>query len=131
MPPDNVATVAVGSAVSFPNDGPQDGSGDISRLGASTFRLTTIGTYSVSFSVPVTEAGQLDLRLNGAELAYTVAGRATGSSEIVDESLVKTTSVDSVLEVVNPAGESTALTVTPLAGGTRPVSATLVVEQIQ
>jgi hypothetical protein len=39
--------------------------------------------------------------------------------------------VDSVLEVVNPARESTALTITPLAGGTRPVSATLVVEQIQ
>jgi hypothetical protein len=131
MPPDNAITVAAGAAVSFPNDGPQDGSGMIARLDGSRFQVKAIGTYRVSFVVSVTEAGQLDVRLNGQEIPYTVAGRATGTSEVVGEALVTTATVNSILEVVNPVGESTALTITPLAGGTRPVSATLVIEQLQ
>jgi hypothetical protein len=85
----------------------------------------------VAFAVSVDEAGQLILTLNGADLAYTVAGRATGTSQIVGEALVETTSINSILTVRNPAGNSTALTVTPLAGGTRPVSATLIIEQLE
>jgi hypothetical protein len=130
MPPDNAATVAAGTAVSFPQDGPADGSGLISRLNANQFVLSDIGTYNVSFAVSVTEAGQLELTLNGAALAYTVIGRATGTSEIVGESLVTTTTVNSFLSVLNPAGESTALTITPLAGGTHPVGASLVIQQL-
>jgi hypothetical protein len=81
--------------------------------------------------VSVTEAGQLLLTLNGADLAYTVVGRATGTSQIVGMALVTTTSVNSILTVQNPAGNSTALTITPLAGGTRPVAAHLIITQIQ
>jgi len=44
--------------------------------------------------------------------------------------LVTTTSVNSILTVRNPTGESTALTITPLAGGTHPVSATLEIQQL-
>jgi hypothetical protein len=128
MPPDNAATVAPGTDVQFPQDGPT--SGTIARTGPSAINLPAIGTYRVSFSVPVTEAGQLILTLDGADLAYTVVGRATGTTAITGESLVTTTGVNSVLTVRNPAGSSTALTITPLAGGTRPVSATLVVERL-
>jgi hypothetical protein len=128
MPPDNAATVAVGSAVSFPNDGPQTGS--IIRLSGSTFQLSAIGTYRVSFEVPVTQAGQLELTLNGTALPYTVVGRATGTSEIVGDSLIDVTTVSSSLAVVNPSGESTALTITPPAGGTAPASASLVVQKL-
>jgi hypothetical protein len=32
--------------------------------------------------------------------------------------------------VVNPVGNSTALTITPLAGGTDPASATLIITQV-
>ncbi|HEY5195544.1 MAG TPA: hypothetical protein VIJ51_00795 [Solirubrobacteraceae bacterium] len=131
MPPDNPATVATGSAVSFPQNGPTDGSVDITRLSTSTFQLARIGTYRVSFSVSVDEAGQLDVTLDGAELPYTVVGRATGTSQIAGESLVQTTSANSVLAVVNPAGETTTLTITPQAGGTHPVSATLIVQRVQ
>ena len=67
----------------------------------------------------------------GADLEYTVVGRTTGTSYITGMSLVTTTSVNSVLTIRNPAGNSTALTITPLAGGTRPVSAHLVITQIQ
>ena len=81
MPPDNDATVAPGSDVSFPQDGSNSGS-SIVRTGASSFNLSEIGTSQVSFNVPVTEAGQLELTLNGASLAYTVVGRATGTSHV-------------------------------------------------
>jgi hypothetical protein len=129
MPPDNAATVAPGTDVDFPQDGPT--STGISRTGPNTFDLEAIGTYRVTYNVPVTEAGQLLLTLNDADLAYTVTGRATGTTLISGESLVQTTVINSLLTVRNPAGSSTALTITPLAGGTRPASATLVIEQLK
>ncbi len=129
MPPDNLATVGSGSAVAFPDVGPQGGS-VITAISSSSFSLANVGTYQVSFGVSVTEAGQLALRLNGTELPDTVVGRATGTSEITGESLITTTTPDSVLEVVNPPGESNALTITPDAGGSDPVSASLVIEEL-
>jgi hypothetical protein len=131
MPPDNAATVAPGTDVSFPEDGPASGLGLIARTGPSSINLSAIGTYQVLFQVSVDEAGQLILTLNGADLAYTVVGRATGTSQIVGMALVQTTIINSILTVRNPAGNSTALTITPLAGGTRPVSAHLVITRIQ
>ena len=129
MPPDNSATVAPGTDVSFPQNGPIANT-NIGRLGPSSFNLGPIGTYQILFQVGVTEAGQLLLTLNGQDLEYTVVGRATGTSQIVGMAIVTTTAVDSVLTVRNPAGNAAALTVTPLAGGTRPVSAHLVITQI-
>jgi len=129
MPPDNSATVAPGTDVSFPQNGPIANT-NIGRLGPSSFNLGPIGTYQVLFRVSVTEAGQLILTLNGEDLAYTVSGRATGTSDIVGMAIISTTAVNSVLTVRNPAGNAAALTITPLAGGTRPVSAHLVITQI-
>ncbi len=129
MPPDNSATVAPGTDVSFPQDGPNSGSG-IVRTGPDSFNLTQIGTYQILFQVSVTEAGQLILTLNGEDLAYTVVGRTTGASQIVGMAIVTTTTINSILTVRNPAGNAAALTITPLAGGTRPVSAHLVITQI-
>jgi Collagen triple helix repeat (20 copies) len=130
MPPDNAATVAPGTNVEFPQIGPTS-STRISQLDASNFLLAAIGTYQVLFQVSVNEAGQLMLALNGVPLAYTVVGRATGTSQIVGMSLVTTSTTNSTLNVQNPVGNSTALTVTPLAGGTHPVAAHLVITQIQ
>jgi hypothetical protein len=127
MPGDNAATVAPGSAVQFPQDGPLSGS--ISRITASTFVVTDTATYRISFVVSVTEAGQLEVSVNGTPVAYTVVGRATGTSEIVGESLV-TLTAGSVVSVINPVGNSTALTITPLAGGTHPVSASLIIQEL-
>ncbi len=130
MPPDNSATVAAGTDVSFPENGPNSGT-DIVRSGPSTFTLGPIGTYQVLFQVSVTEPGQLVLTLNGTELDYTVVGRATGTSQIIGMAIVATTSANSTLTVRNPTGNSTALTITPLASGTQPVSAHLIITQIQ
>lgn len=83
---------------------PQDGpnyNGDISRTSSSSFSLGKIGRYLVMFQVSVDGAGQLLVILNGNDLEYTVAGNAT------------------------------ALIITPLAGGTRPVSAHLVILRIE
>ena len=126
MPADNAATIAAGEDVIFPQDGPSDGS--IRRVGPDTFSLPEVGTYRVSFSVPVSESGQLVLTINGADLAYTVVGRATAAMPISGESLVTTTAPSSLLTVRNPSGNSVALTLTPLAGGSRPVSASLIIE---
>jgi hypothetical protein len=131
MPPNNSATVGVGADVSFPQTGPISPGGAIVRTGPSTFTLSAIGTYQVMFQVSVNEPGQLELTLNSAELAYTVVGRATGTNQIVGISLVTTTVTNSVLTVRNPASNSTALTITPLAGGASAVSAHLVITQIQ
>ena len=130
MPPDNAATVTPGTDVSFPQDGPSSGA-DIARTGPDSFNLAQIGTYQVLFQVNVTEAGQLLLTLNGADLEYTVVGRATGTSQIVGMALVETTSTNSVLTVRNPASNAAAIGITPLAGGTRPVSAHLIITQLQ
>jgi hypothetical protein len=129
MGPDNSATVAPNTAVEFPQDGSTDGL--IVRAGPTIFTLPAIGTYLVFFQASVTEPGQLMLRLNGVPIANSFAGRATGTDQIVGISLVTTTSVNSSLEVINPPGNTTALTLTPIAGGTHEVSAHLVVLQIQ
>ena len=134
MPGDNAATTAAGSAVQFPQDGPFN---NITRLGPSPsqFRLPAIGTYQITFQVSVDEAGQLVVGLDpttgATELAYTVVGRATGTSQITGTCLVTTTVVDSVLTIRNPVGNSTALTITPVAGGTHPVSAHLVIVRLK
>ncbi len=128
MPGDNAATVAPGTAISFPQDGPLS---SISRSNATQFVLPAIGTYQVNFQVSVTEPGQLVVVLNGVELPYTVVGRATGTSQIAGTCLVSTAVINSILEIHNPTGNSTALTITPLAGGTHSVSAHLVILQIK
>lgn len=130
MPPGNSATIDPGMEVSFPQDGPNSNTG-ITRLGVDSFNLADIGTYQILFQVSVVEAGQLLLSLNGADLAYTVVGRATGTSQIIEMTIVTTTVINSILTVRNPAGNATALTITPLAGGNRPVSAHLVITRIQ
>ena len=129
MPPDNTSTVAAGADVSFPNDGPNSNSG-IERLSATSFNLTNIGSYQVLFQVSVTEPGQLQLTLNDTPLAYTVVGRATGTSQITGLAIITTTVSNSTLTVRNPAGNTPALTITPNAGGTNAVSAHLVILQI-
>lgn len=129
MPGDNAATVAPNTAVSFPQDGPSNGV--ITRLTASTFLLPLIGTYKVYFQVSVDEAAQLQLRVAGIPIPDSVVGRATGTDQVVGVSIVRTTIPGSVLEVINPAGNVAALTITPVAGGARSVSAHLVILRIE
>ena len=86
---------------------------------------------TVTFQVSVSESGQLVLDLNGTDLADTVVGRQTGNSQIVGMSIIQTSVLNSILTVRNPVGNFTALTITPVAGGTRPVSAHLVITRLR
>jgi hypothetical protein len=128
MPPDNADTVAAGADVAFPQDGPTDGT--VTRLSDTSFNLTATGTYLVLFQVSVTEAAQLVLTLGDAELAYTLVGRATGTSQLVGMSLVTTPGDNVALTVRNPAAAAAAITVTPSAGCAAPVSAHLVIVRV-
>lgn len=132
MPADNPATVAVGGPVEFPQDGAAKG---IVRVTASSFVLPAIGVYEVAWQVSVTESGQLGLALDSGggfvELAHTVSGRATGTSQLVGHVLIETTVVDSIVSLRNPNGGVSALTITPLAGGTSPVTAGLLIKQLE
>ena len=131
MPPDNAAKVGPGTAVAFPRAGAASGT-DIVQSNGTTFTLATAGIYLVTFQVSVTEAGQLVLTQNGNELAQSVVGRATGTSQIVGTSLVTASASDS-LQVVNPNSASSLLTITPNAGNSlnNPVSAHLTILRLR
>lgn len=132
MPPDNAATVGAGGDVDFPQNGVASGTGLIARVPSSpdSFNLAVPGVYQVLFQVSVDQPGQLILTLNGALQPNTVVGRATGTSQIVGMAIVQTFSVNTILTVRNP-NPTTALTITPLAGGVDPVSAHLIITRIQ
>jgi hypothetical protein len=126
MPGDNSATVAPNTPVLFPQNGPSTGAAN--SLGAGVFNLPTVGTYEISWQVSVTEAGQLQLAIGGVGLPNTVVGRAMTTNQIVGSCIITTSVANSHLSVINPAGNSTALTITPIAGGTHSVSATLTIK---
>jgi hypothetical protein len=132
MPGDNAATIAAGSELEFPHNGAARG---IIRNSASKFILPAVGIYEVFWQASISEAGQLVLGLDSGsgvvEQANTVAGRATGASLITNHVLLVTTATNSLLSVRNASGNPTVLTVTPIAGGTHAVSATLLIKQIQ
>jgi len=119
---DYAATIAVKTAVGtgrvpFPRNGPTVGG--ITRIDGTSFTLHDIGTYEVVFSVHTVEPGQLQLELNGADFPETVAvnmNPTSGGHPIIGSFFVTTTSIDSILAVVNPSGNSTALTIAPFNG---------------
>lgn len=129
MPGDNTATIAAGSPIGFPQNGPTNGI--ITRNSPSQFNIPAVGIYIVDWQVSIAEAGQLILQLNGTDIPTSVVGRATGTSQIHGHTMITTTLPNSVLQVVNPSGNPIALTINPTAGGTRAVSANLVITRIQ
>ncbi len=129
MPPDNSATIAAGAAINFPRNGPNTGT--IARINDNQFTLPAVGTYLVNWQVSIAEAAQVGIEINGTLDANTVVGRATGTNQIIGNTIITTTLPNSILSIVNLAGNTPALTITPQAGGTHAVSATLVITLIQ
>lgn len=128
MPSDNIATIGAGIPVEFPNNGSTNNT-SITRLTASTFNLANTGIYEITFQISITEPGQLVVVLDTVEIPYTVVGRATGTDQIIGISLITTIKDNSILSINNPSGNSTALKITPYAGGTHAVSANLIIKQ--
>jgi hypothetical protein len=118
---DYAATVAVKTTVgtgrvTFPRNGPATG---ITRLDNTSFTLPSIGTYEIIFHVNTTEPGQLQLELNNVDLPETVAvnmNPTAGGHPIMGNFFITTTSVNSILAVINPIGNTPALTITPANG---------------
>jgi hypothetical protein len=73
---------------------------------------------------------QVSLTPPGGPQLYTTVGRSTGTSQIVGNTVITTTVINTVLSIINPALDSTALTVTPNAGGASAVSASLVITRL-
>jgi hypothetical protein len=135
MPTDNPTTVPVGGAVQFPQDGSITPGSGINRANASSFLLSNRGYYLVMFQVSVSEAGQLVIAksISGSGGPFiadltTMVGRATGTSQIVGFSIILASNTLTAIQIQNSS--STALTITPFAGGTNPVSAHLTILQI-
>jgi hypothetical protein len=129
MPGDNAATIGVGTDIDFPQDGPTNGL-DIIRTSSNQFTLVSIGIYSILFQASIDEAAQLVVSLNNIELDYTTVGRATGTSQLVGICSIETFAQNSILTIRNPASNTTALTLTPFAGGSKSVSANLSITRI-
>jgi hypothetical protein len=144
-PDDYPATVAAKTGagtgrVPFPRLGPTAGGAGAPTLGPialgifAQYILPAIGIYKVTFMVHTTERGQLQLELNGADLAPTVATNANptlGGHPIEQSVYITTTTLNSVLAVVNCSGNATALTITPADGNlTHAASQTLLIEQV-
>ncbi len=132
MPSDNAATIAPGTAISFPQNGEAFG---IVRNNNSSFILPTAGYYLITWQVSITEPCQLVLSLNSGagfvEIANSVVGRATGTSQVSGSRIVRTLSTNNIIALHNPTTASTALTITPIAGGSSNVSASFIITQIK
>lgn len=127
--PDYAATVAIGAAMPFPQDGPTTGGADApTRTAPDTFQINAAGVYDISYQASVDEPGQLAVWVNGAAVGATRAGRATGTNQIANRVLM-TLALNDLLTVRNDASGA-ALTVTPIAGGTGDAGATLVIRRV-
>jgi hypothetical protein len=119
---DYAATVAVKTTagtgrVPFPRLGPSVGSNPVVAASGSSFTMPA-GTWEIDVDVHTTETGQLQLELAGAAVDYSTAGNSnptSGGHPLHIHALV-TTTAGQVLAVINPAGNSPALTITPADG---------------
>lgn len=113
-PNDNPTAIAQNTAVEFPNT--TASTTGITRLTNSTFNLTNTGTYLIMFKVNTNTAGQLGIAINGAVQPSATFGNAADDGIIEGKTIITTTAANTVLSIVNPI--TTAVTVTPSAGGT-------------
>lgn len=113
-PNDNPTAIAQNTAVEFPNSSAS--TTGITRLTNSTFNLADTGTYLIMFKVNTNTAGQLGVAVNGAVQPNATFGNAADDGIIEGKTIITTTAANTVLSIVNPI--TTAITVTPSAGGT-------------
>lgn len=133
--PDYTASVAVGAPVPFPQTGAAAAGTGITRTGPGTFNLAAIGIYQISWQASIDQGGagaqlQLTLTPPGGPQLYTTVGRATGTCQVIGNTVITTTVINTVLSIINPADDSTALVITPIAGGASAVSASLVIVRL-
>lgn len=129
MPGNNPFPVSAGGRVEFPQLGPNTGT-DIVALNATAFTLNTAGTYRVTFSVPVEEAGQLVVVLNGNQVPSTVVGRDARFTPIAGSVLIHADAGDR-LSINNQQFAFTPITVSVTPGGQPFATATLLIDLVK
>lgn len=121
-----------GASVPFDQNGATSSTNQPTRISTTSFMLPAVGIYEVTFQVSITEAGQLAVKLNGGPfLPYSVAGRATGTSQISNSIFIPTTLANQTLEVYNVGLSAIHITGNPGSGGNNPVSASLTIVRLQ
>ena len=104
------------------------------RVDAESFLLAP-GSYRVTATVHTTESGQLQLELGGVAVDNSTFGNANptagGHPIVVDAIVTVPAGPGEVLAVINPAGNSTALTITPADGAlTHAYAQKLIIEKL-
>jgi hypothetical protein len=127
LPPDDDDPIAPGDAVAFPRDNITSGT-NIGRLSDTEFTLLDPGIYQVQFQIPVQGQSQVILTLNGTELPYTTV---SGTETLTGIALVETTAATDVLSVTNPTQANNDLNLSPGTADELPVTAHLVITQLQ
>jgi hypothetical protein len=128
IPSDNRLPIFSESFIEFSQDGPSSGS-KITRINNSSFNLTEIGVYLISYQASTNEPAQLGINLNNFLLNYSIIGKNSSNTQISNTVIIITKSINSKLSIQNPSGNSP-ITLTPFAGGTHPVSTTLTITKI-
>ena len=125
MPGDN-GSVAPGSDIALPQDGPNQGT--ITRASPTTFTLGAIGTYRVAFAASVDGGVVLQLILDGVAVPAASFGK-WGSGSIVSGELFITTSVANSSLTLRNTGFSY-IFMTPDYSGPSPIAAHLTIQQL-
>lgn len=137
---DYAATIAAGTPVHFPKNGPVAGS-DVIRSAIATaptlagFTAVSTGIYEVSWAVAFLEAGQLQLAILTAGPTYTPIANTcsfsgAGTQENTNRVLVALNAGDSIA-LISPAGNTPALTVQTADGSsTHAQAANIVISRV-
>jgi len=144
-------SAAFGSALNFPRaSAPAVGGIVINNPGPAQpnnteFILPSVGTYRVTWRVAVTESAQWSLWINTAPTpgggglfsevsvasgAPAHVGQAVGSAQLVGDVVFRNAVANSAIQIRNYASPS-AVSVTPLPGGTQAQAVSLIIQRLQ
>lgn len=115
--------------------GPTGPAGSSGILNYADFYALMPGDNAATVAPATDVSFPQDGPISGTDISRTSASSFSlgliGTSQIIGMALITTTTTNSILTVRNPASNAVALTITPSAGGTEPVSAHLVITQLQ
>ena len=144
-------SVAAGSALNFPRASVPAAGGIVinnpgpAQINNTEFILPSIGTYRVTWHVTVNEPAQWSLWINTAPTpggfglftevrvasgAPANVGQSASSSQLVGDVIFRNTVANSAIQIRNYAAQS-AVSVTPLPGGTQAQAVSLIIQRLQ
>jgi len=129
---DNPAPIAASAKVNFPNDGIT--ASGITRLASdpnTDFVLTNTGIYEIIWQASTTHSveEQMSVWINGVELANSVVGGATSTTQFFGNIFINATAGD-IVTIRGASGNPAAITMTPGVGGLLPYAGSLTIKRI-